>query len=692
MKELTVPTASAFRRRAGVAEVAGNQVGQLVGDMGARLFQIGQRVEKTHADAEFEQTQLAISNDLAELRQKYANINDADAIDTGYAEEAAALAARYEDAATSLNKVRVANYFRGVNDRHALALGQRAIDLRKGQGVGRLAEYEETALREAIAAAGDEERTTVYTTYAERLADAVERNYITEEEASASLRKFRDQADRGRATRLLSENPADLLARIDKGEFDGLDPLVKERVRAGAVSSVARDRNTAAREAERQQRETLRAYGDGLDEVIRIARAGRISEAEALLLADPAAREHPRYDEAVAAVDLRNEKPEFAALNLDAMDAVIAAERKRPVRKEFQTRRLREMEAIRDAAAQQWENDPIEAARDLTGAQIADLPEFDAENPAGFAAALRRRKAEAETLVDTGYVAAPDYFTEAERKNLRALADPGTGVTDRLALARSLAEAFGTDAGAALRELGVSGVFGHAGGLVAAGGSEETAALILRGESAQKAGSVQLPPKSEKLAVIRDQLGGLLEGETFAAVRDAADAIYAAEAAGIDPKSDDALELYERALHRAMGGGYDRRGNQTGGVQEVNGRDTLLPIGVTADDAEQLIGGLLAATVGKRVRYSGAREPIVEEATQGAADLWQAVSQSGGLPEYAGAALTPAQVKRLQLVAVGADLYELRITRGRRSWSVTDSVTGGNFRFSFSALRKELDR
>lgn len=139
-----------------------------------------------------------------------------------------------------------------------------------------------------------------------------------------------------------------------------------------------------------------------------------------------------------------------------------------------------------------------------------------------------------------------------------------------------------------------------------------------------------------------------------------------------------------------MGGtGTVGSGRARGGLQEVNGRLTILDPGVNAEDITGAVDAL-RVQMGYEALPSGMPAGVKESrkwpASSGAA--LEAASLSGGLPTINGAALSPDDLKGATFVSVGRDSYALILPIGE-GVQATDSTTGQPFVFSFRRLMRE---
>lgn len=427
-----------------------------------------------------------------------------------------------------------------------------------------------------------------------------------------------------------------------------------ELIAAEAAKPVTDTWETKRLEAlQETHKETVKVTGEAakerLDAITANARAGRRTVGEAEALADPALRGHPGYAEAAAAVRLREAMPTFATLPPDKQAKLIEIDMAQAVTHPWEDSRRKALEASKAESDAAWAGDAIAHATKL-GFQIAKLPD-PAGDPADFAEGLAARRRDALWLHDRKYTKTPVFFSAEERAQLAQATGTAADPETRAALAQGFLSAFGKDAPRALAEIGGDEVFAHMGSLASAGGPPGLVAEAFRGQQAIDGKVVALPKPADRRQWADDVLGDVLAGDavTEARILKSADAIYAARA----PRSGEPdADAYKAALQAAIGQDATARGEPIGGVQEVRGARTILPIGVSAEAVETALD------------------------QDDAADRLRAAGASGGAPLYAGQPLSADMVGGLKLRAVGNDAYALYVERRGRRFDVTDSSSG----------------
>ncbi|MBR9765371.1 MAG: glycoside hydrolase family 104 protein [Rhodobacteraceae bacterium] len=429
-----------------------------------------------------------------------------------------------------------------------------------------------------------------------------------------------------------------------------LDDLLEAReAMPGVAWTRAQSENVilgAYDDARKLETSRLKTYttelGKKLDGVIAAAENGQRAADEALL-DDPAVRalQPEKAREAAAKITLREIAPQFMSMPPEERTAAIAEEKGRTLGSAWETDLLDAMESMDKKAVTALETDPVQYFEDFMpeGQKPPQLP-TDMTDPGNFMAALAARKDYALERAAEGYTTVPAFFSKAEIETLSPLFAAGGDPAVKALLAKSFVSAFGASAGAALKEVKADDVTRHVGGLMAAGTSEAVAQKALIGQGMIDEGLVQLPPKAAAVETfspeIADALGAAGVGVQGGLLK-TAKAIYAASARGVDPTSDDANDLMAQAMQEALGYEETRRG-ATGGVQEVNGIETLLPPGVSPDRVEIGIRNAID-------RYSRREADNIQ---RGDPEIWG----GNGVPSYAGQPLDAEIMRDARFVPI----------------------------------------
>lgn len=655
MSGIVIPISETAGGRAAQPKAFENETGGIVAEFGERMTQVGDALETDRLDREAARSRVDIARELGRARLSFDNASDPDAIDRGWGETAAGLRADLLARADPRNAERLGLAFDELADSHALALGQRAVDLRQGERRAVLADQAYEIVGQA-ATLDAPTRETLYMQLADAYAQAVDAGTLTAEQAGEGLRAVQDQMGRAAGTRALDADPRALIAAIDAGDYAGADPVWREGLRSRATSAVAAEAARVAAEEKRLATEAAAEIGDRLGNVRDIARAGRVSAFEADLLNDPVVQADPGYPEAAAAVALRDALPDFATLPPADQAAMIEAEQAKPLAEKFELKVLEGMKSAYDAAVAAWEKDPLAQAAAL-GMEPAPLPPLTA--PAGdLTAGLAARRRFGRSLATSGYIERPAFFSAEEREALAAATGPEVDPARRAELAATFARALGSDAPRALAEIEGDELFAHMGSLAAAGGNPAILATAFKGAQALDAKTVELPSEDDRRLWIDEAFGDAIGDERATGlIMRAADAIYAGRARGVANDGGAAARLYATALQEALGGGVNRRGNATGGVQVFRRQLTPLPVGVTGEQVQ--------------TAFERAEEQAYADGAA-ALDLWRRAGVSGGVPHYAGKPIDADVIGRVRLRAEGPGTYSLFILKGDTPMELTD--------------------
>lgn len=668
-----------------------DQTGEAFARLGERISQAAAEIDRSRLDVELARERVTTARELGRTRLDYERETDPDAIDAGFQQRTAELRAAAIARVDPRNAEAVGLGFDELRDRHAVQLGARAIGLQQERTRGALA-YQETAVLAEAAPVDPATAGALVDQYVDSVAAAVDRGHLTPEEGATRINALRADVASARALRLLDEAPDALVVQIDAGAFAELAPVERERLRVNAGRELQRREAASAAEEARRGKETATLIEARLAEVRDLARAGRRVPDEETLLADPLVQSVPGFAEAAGAIALRDALPEFNSLTPDQMSARIAEERRRPADRRFELKTIEAMEDAREAAVKRWREDAIAYAPQIGFNAPPALPE-DLGDARAVATAVAARRAYGRSLAEQGYVAEPQFFSVAERARLAEMTGASADPAARVALAGALAAGFAKDAPRALEEIGAGPVFQHFGALIAAGGAPGVAERAFRGETAL-AGDVpvtKLPVADERRRILDATVGpSLLYFPAYAQqVLAAADALYGELGRGLDPKDapDDAADAYAEAIQLALGRSAVTARDQAGGVQELNGRLTLLPLDVTPAQVNRALGRALAANNRRPSDVAGAAS--AEGVRRAALDLWSRSGRGGGDPVYADSqALDPDDMDRVTLTAEADGLYALQV-RGR---DILDSQTGELFVLDLRRFVRETDR
>ncbi len=444
----------------------------------------------------------------------------------------------------------------------------------------------------------------------------------------------------------------------------------------------------AERDAEKiiatQTREQTSALRGELKLAIDAANAGRTSANEAIAASEDAMALLPELArEAQAAIAFRDAMPEFYGLPPEQRADVVENIKSQPVQEDWQIGLGKQAEKANAAATKAWENSPIETAQEYLQTPPPAIV-TDLENPDAVVASLEaRREYVNSNLVEGGLIEEPVYFSEAETQMVGSLLAADLDPELRAAGVEAVVRGFGPDAAIAMEQLGQNDpVLRMAGQLMSRGGDTATAVEALRGQQLLRENLVQLPSKGTRIANTTADMSlafrGIPEAEKKQAeISTFAQALYAARGQGIDPKSDEAADLWEQSVQRALGQ-RSKNGVVKGGIQDIFNNPVLLPPSVAASEVSKAISramgpGVRGALAETAAAISGALSG--EDRATGDLAIWEAV---GGVPHVLGAPVQAQYFRagqmRLAPVPGGNGMqYRMEFTSGDTVIPATDS-------------------
>ncbi|PZQ99210.1 MAG: hypothetical protein DI533_00435 [Cereibacter sphaeroides] len=408
-----------------------------------------------------------------------------------------------------------------------------------------------------------------------------------------------------------------------------------------------------ARIVEQNAKEARDGVRSSLRTVIAAAGNGQTAADEALL-DDPAtwAADPDLAADAQAAVAFRDALPSFQGAPPAERKAVIEELRSRPVTDERDVKIVNAAEAANKTVTTAYESDPIAAAALY---QTEKPPEIeDPSNPEEFGASLHARLQYAEKQIAGGYTASLELLSNDEAETFGALFGKETPPELKALASQTVVQALGENAARFFQEIKSNDpVTLMSGQLLARGGDPAVGMEAMRGQAMLDEGLVQKPSQATSIAAISPDTASAL-GQIPGAVGSEADvmamatALYAANARGVDPTSDQAKTLMTEAVNKALGGSTNRKGEPTGGVQEVGGFPALLPPGMSGTALNEAVEGAM--------RFWTPLGPIAADGS-----AW-AKAGALGAPMLEGRPLSATDFDLVQIVPVGGDMYRLQLS------------------------------
>ncbi len=707
---LTIPQAGVIAGRSASVQVEAPESGAILAEFGQRMAERAQKVLDERNAMTQQRVQLDMARDLARARQEVEQTSDPAALGSGWEQRSSAIRSQYLDQIEDPElKERLDLAFTEMNDRHGLAVGNRAIALTKSQRAALWVDQRSTITAEAARA--DEESFGILLELGEEAINTRLAAGDLDPAAAAEERQaLRADVFGARAQQAISDDPEAFIASVDGGAYDVLGEKAAG-LRLSAEREIARRNDAAAKEADRALEAQKRAVKDRLNAQADIFEKGLTASDEALLtdpniraIVDTDADLQQAHAKALAARDLRDEIPNIRQKTPAQLRAEIAREKATPKDRPDQAARLAVLEGWLGKAETAWASDGVAAAR-AAGFELPPLPDIDPADPDAMAEGIARRLDFDAWQRKAGYGAPQAILSADEQARIKALLAPEADVAPKLALAEALA-ANGREARRVAQVAGADPAFRRAVSILQSGGDRDLAAQILTGQQKEKLGTVSLPPKAQRQLIFANVTGGALSADPAmeAEILEAASAAYAAEAAGANPDGDNSIlpfkddteaqDMFARAVARVSGATPDRNGDLTvGGLQEINGRMVALPRGVPRDavaDAWDNIGTQLRGGVWddryQTWSYAG-------EAGDPLRALRSASIDPGAVPALG--ANAAAQWANMRLHRVGeTDVYKLVLTRNGRDLIVpiAGDAAGREFLFSLPSLIEGAQR
>ena len=706
---LTVPMAGNSAGSAASVQVATPDTGSLLAEFGNALQAKGQAIKRVEDGITARRATLDMTRDLGTARLELEQSTDPAEIDALWPQKAAEVRAKYlapgADGKPRYSPEVAAQLDIGLTemtDRHALALGGKAIGLRQSQQDGEWTGLRADLMNMALTADPD----TLAALIAQGDAGIQARldaGIIQPADAAQERLAFRNDVVSGRATEAVQNDPAGFLAADAAGQYDALPPETRAQRRTQAQGEIARRAATDQKAIELAAKEAETVVGKRLTAMTGMMRSGFTVQDEDFL-EDPAVQSHPGYAEAKAAQGLRNELPRIKLMTPAELDAQIAAEMASPKAHEYQGERVKLLREWRDDAATKYDTAAVATARDA-GMPVPDLPAFDPSNPQGFTEGIARRLIFDDQMTTQGYTRGQAVLDEPERAAIKGVIDTKADAAPKVALAKSLLTASGGKPEFLLGTIEADPVFARATRVLAQTGNAGLAEEILRGAQKAALNTVSLPTEKNLTSVFDIATGGAFDSDPKrkAEILAASIALYADSSGGVNPDGSDSIipfmddvaatDLFTQSIQRVTGGQPDAAGALTvGGLQPVNGGVVSLPPGVAGADVETTFDNLSYQLRGA-VREDMFGTPSWTFAKPGADPLraFKAASVDGRVPDLGKRpdVLLDSMVPR----RVGeSDQYELVYMGTGGRMQVIGDAQGTAYRFRMTDMMREADR
>ena len=427
----------------------------------------------------------------------------------------------------------------------------------------------------------------------------------------------------------------------------------------------------------KQASEQVKEWKSALDTIVKAAGDG-MSASDEDLLSDPAVWEALPSEaaEAQAYVTLRDAFPEFFKLPPDVALEMARNVQDTPVQEGWE---VDVASAAMDAAKANkiaWENDPIKRASEVMDTKPVPMPEYVPGQEGAIVDWLKGRQEYGYALRDQGYSDEPVFLSEEELKSFSELLGKDVDPAIRGGVAGIIVAGLGVDAVSVFDALKVDTVTQYAGKMMAIGGNEQTAMLAMQGQSMIAQGLVDMPSDKVFKSGMTPRMAQAFAGipgsiDAQGEVLQFAAAIYASQAQGLATDSPEALALMDESIQMALGQETNARGRKTGGIQATLGFDTLLPVGMSAEQVQSAFakatsrlphegGGFLSGMANLGAALLGDTAEFDEATWRAASGVDQG---SGWEPMLNGKPLDPSLFGNdsVRLVASGGPFYRMEI-------------------------------
>ena len=686
---ITIPQGGTVAGRSADIRIERPDVGGFVAQAAGAVAQKMGQIDQEQRAVRMSRAKIEMTKEMGQEYQRISQLGDPAAIDAEWPQAEAAIRARYidqkddkgrpvwrPDEADALGLTAM-----DLGSRHALALGERNITLHQSQ---QTADWLETRA-DLTTAAATADPVTMETLLQEgyaRIDAQVAQGLMLPDKGVEAKQALEAEVMNARLITAIDQDPAAAAAAIEAGTYKVLGPEANATRLATAQAELDRRAAAAASQAEADARTRSDAIDKRLREITGMeAKTLKASDRDEVVNASPEVQASPAWAEARAAIDLNDKIPDLDLKTVAELDALIAAEAGKTYDFEWQANYVTVLKAKREKLATEVATDPKAAA--IARGVIApkgDLT-FDPANPAPFAAALQEAVSQDDHLAKSGFAATSAIFTKDQKAALKdqyAAAEP----QDKVAMLATIIQSTSGNVGPVLTALEADPLTRRSTKYLALTGNADITAAMLRGQQkldAKPPQAITISANDQTMA-FDEKTGGVFD-DAPVAVREeimaAANALYADRAKGIDPTDlpTEALAIYERALFDVLGAQATRRGDYTiGGLQEVNGQLTVLPVGVPVAAVETAWETLSDQF------YDTPDDPAAPPM-----QAFQAASHYGGLPDLG---TDPGgRLGTLTLRRVGeSDIYELVREEGGRLITVQEVGRDINYRFRLRDL------
>lgn len=682
-------------------------------DMGGFISQVGSavaqkmgQIREQQRTVVVEKTKLDMTKEQGEAYQRVAQLTDPAEIETAWAAEQAALRKKYvngKDAAgnpllTPEEADALTLTFDGLAVKHGFALGERTVKLTESQQAAAW-----SAARLDIvntAATADPDTMAALVEYGEA---AIERlPGLMPDQKQAQKEAFRAEVTNARAITALDQDPVGFIAAAAAGTYDPLGGERKAQLMVTAQAEADRRAAAATKQAEADAAARTSALSKRFGEIAGMeSKWLKTTDRDYVMNAPAELQAVPGWAEARASIQLNDELPQIDTMTVAELDAQIAAETGKTYTYDWEAKRLDVLKTKRDKLATEAATDPKAAA--IARGVIAPKGslEFDPSDPTSFAAGVAEAVSHADYLKGKGFATGSAIFTKDQAAPLKEVLAPANDAAPKVAMLGAIIAGTNGNVAPVLGALEADEVTRRTAKVLALTGDTGLATSILRGNQRLQDGQkTVIPPSLKDQVMMFDAMtGGVFDDapQLKAEIMEATLALYADGARSIDGETQStdgyvadgaAYSLYQQSLQRLLGAQPDNNGALTlGGLQEVNGQLTVLPVGVPVQAVEAAwesvtsrLEGRMAGGAGRGGAGAGATRTDADYSAFAGASIYP-----GSLPDLG--ADPAARMATLSLKRIGeTDVYELVYEQGGRLIKVPEQGSNGPYRFRLTDL------
>lgn len=675
--------------------------GENLADLARVGSQVALKIENERLAREAEETQIAFTRDMQNLRLEASKIGDPDQLEAFWAENMGGLRSRYVENASPRLKQRIGTGIDRLANQFTYDVGRTVIAGRQSQQRARWDAYSQVATQ-TYADASPEAKAVLREEAFAYVDDLFERGAITAEQQQQMKQDFVGSATNAAAIRDIAENPIGFIEGLDAGQYNDLDAETQARYRATAEAAAARAAAAQEKTVEQETKARERVVADELTEMREIWEGGG-TPVNIERLDDPEYQASPEYARTMAAQSLFRQEPLISQMSTDELDELIAAEKRRPKTYKWQLERLDLLEEWRDANAKEFAQDGIAAARDR-GYQVSELPEFDPANPGDYIRGVRSRLNVSDQLERDDHTSGTLIFDAAEAAVLEETMGPNGDPEARAAWIMSMSAALKDKAPAVIRQVTQDPTTAYAATLLNRGATPAVVSAMLSGQRRVADKTVTLPPHSEFVSAWDEATEGEFRGQYDLTPQLMTAATYLYAEAGGDPEDIDG-KLFDRSVQRALGARPDANGDLTiGGLQELdapglgNKYRVDLPIGMSRLDVQTALDTLNDTFEAEdRPQFTRDGQTGGEARPLKGVAMLEAISVSGAAPDLGGADVAADNFARLRLASVWRDgqptgTYTFYRLDGNGGTVPLNDTEGRLFKFRLTDMVKETRR